>query len=328
MESPQINSITEIENKEDSQERLQSVSGKPTKYILFATEFMAVLNSLKNLLTNKFTLQEVLTAGSTATFTNTTTEDVVIIEEIKNTEFEFMKQTVFTSADNNKQANSSMTVDGITQQTNKITGDLQFENQIVLNHLDTTAGAFNVLKATAVTDTATNEAGGFTVEHPTPHLNKNVIIRFPDKTTSGTYELATKDEIISSANFLKSQTSDITTTSNTQIETALFFPIGAGELWHFEVFLKGGCGSSGGITTRVNTPTGASGYVFLSTTTIDINTVSGAFGQGNSNGSYRFGGFVKAGTTAGNVVISFASTNAGQTSYLRANSFIVATKIN
>lgn len=134
--------------------------------------------------------------------------------------------------------------------------------------------------------------------------------------------------------YVKSLTSDVTTKSKVQLATNLSFPIGANEVWTVEFNLMGGCSSSGGIRITINTPVGSSGSggiigtnnATLATQSIAVNSLSTAFGLGNSNSPQRIYLTIRNGATPGNVVFSYASNSSGQTSIIKANSYLIATK--
>lgn len=192
---------------------------------------------------------------------------------------------------------------------------------------DSILTAFNKLKY-LLDNIATNTTPGIMKLYTTTGVNEDGSIT-QKSFTDGLNAKSDKKDL-----YVKSLTSDISTTSNVQLSTNLSFPIAANEIWTVEFNIMGGCASSGGIRITINAPSGATGgggvlgsnNNVYNSQGIVVGTLSLAFGQSNTTLPQRIYVTVRNGITSGNVVFSFASASSGQTSILRANSYMIATK--
>lgn len=135
-------------------------------------------------------------------------------------------------------------------------------------------------------------------------------------------------------------TADRTTTSSTQGDvTDMSFAIGASETWAVEWFLSTQCSSTGGIRFAITVPSGATfrgvaegtaaSVTARTTSTLVTSGTAPAinFNNANFNGSVRITAVIVNSTTEGTVQLQFASTTAGQTSTVYANSSQVARRV-
>lgn len=129
---------------------------------------------------------------------------------------------------------------------------------------------------------------------------------------------------------IKSLLSDISMNTNVQLNTNLTFPVEANERWLLLLPIVGGCTSSGGTRFMINAPSGSSGGGGLlapaQSQSIGVNVAATATALGNSQTPVLIFCVVRVGVNSGNVTFSFASNSPGQTSFVRANSSLIAIK--
>jgi hypothetical protein len=123
--------------------------------------------------------------------------------------------------------------------------------------------------------------------------------------------------------------------------TGMSFNIGANETWSFEFNIDNGCNNTGGVKYAITVPAGG----VLNATALGLATslttiqfaqliVSGTLTAAGFNrvnlatGFTRIVGVVANGATLGTVQLQFASTTAGQTSTVFANSYLAARRVS
>jgi hypothetical protein len=134
------------------------------------------------------------------------------------------------------------------------------------------------------------------------------------------------------------QTSDITTSSTTMLNTTMSFTVEPNSTYRVEGYLYGGGNSSGGIRIAWSgLPVGATGI--HSVISFNVNTVSNPSSSVNNIGSFiiafaaasnvqqtRYVGLLNTSTTGGTITFQFATGVSGQTSTFRALSSIMLIK--
>jgi hypothetical protein len=136
--------------------------------------------------------------------------------------------------------------------------------------------------------------------------------------------------------------SNLTTTSDTLANvTNMVFPIGANEIWTFEMDIQNGCNNTGGLKYALTTPSGSSfraqtygtsaGIANLTSAVLSVSgtEVGNAYNTVNSQGGWtRVVGSVFNGATPGNVQLQWRVVTAGQTGTIYGASRILAKKIS
>jgi hypothetical protein len=135
--------------------------------------------------------------------------------------------------------------------------------------------------------------------------------------------------------------SDGTTTSATNSDTGLSFSIGSSEAWSFtfQAFTK--CSTANGHKWGLDVPTGATieavirgsratAAAIISDSITSDDAQSTTFGTGTytSGGYIEVVGTVLNSTTSGSVKLRYASATAGDTTTIKAGSFVEATRIS
>jgi hypothetical protein len=127
-----------------------------------------------------------------------------------------------------------------------------------------------------------------------------------------------------------------TTTLSTAVNTNLSIPVAANRNYYFEAILVVQCSSTGGVKVAVNGPASAtvvahaignstSATAQTSTVFTALSTLSSVnfCAVATTNHGIRVNGTMSVGATAGNLVIQFAATTAGQTATVQAGSALV-----
>lgn len=158
---------------------------------------------------------------------------------------------------------------------------------------------------------------------------------------SGNSSTDSLDFSVTSANKPSRVTSDVTTTADTAGDvTGLGFAIAASEVWCAEFHLKIGCNNTGGVKFAITVPASATFMATVqgsstspSSLTTSILATSGALSSSSFSAVNSANCWLKVSvcvvnsTNAGSVQLQFASTTAGQTSTVYANSYVIARKI-
>jgi hypothetical protein len=307
------------------------------------------------------TLQQVLNEGSTATFTSAD-GDVLQIDEVVNSGTDFYHQKSLTSSDSNNQVSESLAPYQSIRQGNFSNVTYQATNQDIVAPINQTSGFMNLVRSLYKEIFSSSHTGSWNLFFPTPKTGASVVnvnIEMPYKEVAGTYRVATQDEIFEELDVFKTEnfidftssgqgqlnakadvkkarlTSMIQNNTSTQLNTALTFYAEANEVYYVEYDLIGGGSGAAGARFIINAPSGSSGsFTALSIQSTNNIIPSGLFGVGSLSNTIATAstsqkinivGVFTNGSTAGNVILSFASGGA-QTTQLQSGSRLIAIK--
>lgn len=147
-------------------------------------------------------LQNILTNGSTATFTSAD-GDILQIEEVVNFFSDFSSQKSITSANNENQVYEALARYQSTRQANFDNGTYQTVNQDVIGVLNEVEGYMNPVKNLFKEDFSNGHKGVIQIGVPTPKTGSTLVsvnIKMPYREKTGDYSVATIDLVDDYAN--------------------------------------------------------------------------------------------------------------------------------
>ncbi len=128
---------------------------------------------------------------------------------------------------------------------------------------------------------------------------------------------------------IRNQTSDISSTTLTLLDTNLTFPVEANSVYALQWWLIGGGNSSGWIRIALSLPAGCSwrhGVGISANINIGITSAISPFAPANNTQQTIYHGTLITGANAGTVTLQFSSANAGQTWWFRTDSILYIAK--
>lgn len=154
-------------------------------------------------------LQQTLDRGSTATFTNGL--ETANFDELVNDGINFYSQKVFQ--DETTISSDSLALgSSIRQASYSEEGNFQSFNQDVVSTINEVSGSMNPIKNLSKEDLTNGHTGNIQIQVPTPKTGAggvNVNIEMPYKEQSGTYRVATFDDVSNKSQILNKTTSEI-----------------------------------------------------------------------------------------------------------------------
>lgn len=161
-------------------------------------------------------LQNVLDTNPIATFKRVGVAETAIFQEIINEGFQFYSHRSFQ--DENRQAVESLETGASYRYANYIEDSVyQTQHQDIVSTIDEASGSMNRIKYLFKEIYTNGHTGSIQIQVPTPKTGASgviVEIEFPYKEVSGTYRIATKDEIGVPSS--QTQTQRSTATSGTE----------------------------------------------------------------------------------------------------------------